>query len=686
MNRLFFLPLLLTISTLRAQNDIAGKEVEGLASGMGKHSNGVQVKAGMASRTFADDDDRNEVFPIPNKAMLATVPAEPMNKGVMSGYLSNLYTAYKTKVPVAAVAAAQQAGIKLGNDPDKLGVAAVTNWYSGAPHEAILMAITASMKKPEDKLLLNNLGALLNLGGAHYHALPIFRTLVHTFPDNPMVLNNLGQSYAGVGELETAMFYFRKCIQVSPNHPEANNTAGHIEASRGNHEAAAKHFENSLKGGWNEGASKGMDKVAKERSFNLSRFIKPPVNLPYFNEYKFKLPRQCQTAADAPAVRQAHDDFWNFMEAQSSMYAALSRSAHKKGEEKMERMLRNALQNRSMPNLVNPLQIAAGRKLMYFGIGLQAETEEHLERVKAKEAVVQALLQNYEQKRKAILDDYAQQKGQYTCGEGNGAGCAAIERLNKEECKAIVAMSAVMQQQIAAAVVDKQQEELRFARRVFENFAYWSYLAAPNKEMAEGEYYKICAQYLQDVKRIAAKPIIVAGICGEQNEAVSKPESEEAKAMQCPIDLTLPFVIGKIELNCEKFSFSAGEGVTFKYEKDFGSKQSTISIGAGLQLEAGKAFGIFSGELGASAEQSFYIVFDGDNNITDAGLAMQVEVSVGAEVGIDTPGGVGKEYLSREILDSKGEFGYTLGVNSGWTFNDGAISSIAKSLGGIFKK
>ncbi len=94
--------------------------------------------------------------------------------------------------------------------------------------------------------------------------------------------------------------------------------------------------------------------------------------------------------------------------------------------------------------------------------------------------------------------------------------------------------------------------------------------------------------------------------------------------MEWPIDLSIPFVVSKIELNCEKFMFSGGEGVAFKYEKDFGSKQSTISIGAGLQFEAGKAFGIFSGEVSASAEQSFYIVFNGDNNISDAGQAMQI--------------------------------------------------------------
>jgi len=689
MRTLFLLPLLFLAGNVLAQK-LSEKDLEKMAAEAEKMAEKVmkdpRYKKAMADAGVDEDDDEApERFPAKNKAMMATVPSQPMNKGVMSSYLSNLYTAYKTKMPIGAVQAAQQAGIKLGNDPDKLGVAAVTNWYNGAPKEAILMAITASMKNPDNKILLNNLGALLNMGGAPYHALPILKTLVSEFPNNPMFLNNLGQAYTGAGELDTAMYYFRRCIQESPNHPEANNTAGHIEQSRGNTEAAAQHFEKSLRGGFNEGAAKGLDKTGEGRTLKLSGVTKMPVKLPYFNADKYKLPLQCYTAQEAPYVRKAHEDFSKFISEQITAYSNLSNSESKKGGALLEARLKAGMKTGKIPQ-PNPLQIAAGRKLLYWSLELQAETETHLERVKAKQAVIQALVDQHAAQQKAINDEYAAKMAQYDCGEGRGADCAAIMRLQKEECNAIVSMSATMQPQIAAAVMDKQNEELRFARRKFEKFAYYSYLAAPNKEIANGEYYQIASHYLSDLKKIAATPIIVAGVCAEQNEAPSKPESDGTQAMECPINLSVPFVVGKIELNCEKFAFSAGEGVTFKYEKDFGSKQSTISIGAGLQFEAGKAFGIFSGEVGASAEQSFYIVFDGDNNISDAGLALQVEVSAGAEASIDTPNGIGKEYFTKEILDTKGEFGYTLGVNSGWTFNDGTISSIAKSIGGVFKK
>jgi len=686
--RTFLLPLVFFVSIAAHAQKMSQKELEKMAAQAEQMAEKVmkdpRYKKAMAE---ADEEVTTTSFPVKNKALMATVPNQPLSKPALSTYLNNLYTAYKTKVPVSAVNAAQQAGIKLGNDPDKLGIAAVSSWYNGAPKEAVLMAINASMKKPEDKLLLNNLAALLNMGGAPYHSLPILKTLVSELPDNPMVLNNLGQAFTGAGELDSAMYYFRRCIKQSPHHPEANNTAGQIEAMRGNKEAAATYFENSLKGAYNNEAATGMGKVDEQRAYKLSKFIRPPIDQPYFNEAKYKLPRQSQNADDAALVKQEHDDFWEFIDNVSSAYSEMARQEERVGTAKLEKMLHAAMKGGTAPKLNNPLQVAAGRMYMDIGIGLQAEMADHARQIDKLNKGIQALLDEYHAKRQAIMNDYGERKSQYDCGEGNGAGCAAIERLNKEECKALSALSITTQGAIAVAVSDRQKKELLFERMVFQKMSYYSYLASPNKEMANAAFYRACASYLSKLKQIAGSPILIAGKC-EPNEGNTHPkvETDNLKKMECPVNLSVPFVIGKLELNCEKFSFSAGEALVFKYEKDFGSKQSTISIGAGLQFQGGKAFGVFSGEVSASAEQSFYIVFDKDNNINDVGMGLKAEASVGSKASVETPGGIGQEYLTKELLNQKVEFGYTLGVNSGWTFNEGSISSIAKSIGGIFKK
>ena len=157
--------------------------------------------------------------------------------------------------------------------------------------------------------------------------------------------------------------------------------------------------------------------------------------------------------------------------------------------------------------------------------------------------------------------------------------------------------------------------------------------------------------------------------------------------MNCPIDIDIPFVVGRLALNCEQFSFSGGEGVIFKMSKDFSSGQSTMSISAGLQFEGSKEWGIFSGEVSAAATQSFYITWDKENNISDAGIAFNAEAGIKAGTKLVTPGNVGKDYLQefQKEIGHKAEFGYTMGINSGWTFNDGYLSGVVKSMGNIFK-
>ena len=63
---------------------------------------------------------------------------------------------------------------------------------------------------------------------------------------------------------------------------------------------------------------------------------------------------------------------------------------------------------------------------------------------------------------------------------------------------------------------------------------------------------------------------------------------------------------------------------------------------------------------------------------------MKAEVKISGEAKVELPGGIGKDQLPQKEIKIEGEFGYTLGVNSGWTFNDGSLSKIANAVG-LFK-
>ena len=647
-----------------------------------------------------EDDEIKKNFPLPNKTALSALPATPANEGQMSGYLKKLYTAYKTNLPIGAVDAVQASMKLLGQDGDKLSITSMSSWYNGSQAEATLMALQAGIQKPGDPLILNNLGAMLHMAGASYHALPVLRSLYNRFPENPMILNNIGQAYAGVGQLDTAMKFFGRCIKKSPHHPEANNTAGQIEKFRGNNAKAQTYFENALKGSHHSEALEGLEEIAGDDAENFVPPMNASIDFPYFNEFKYQLPRQCSGPGDAPYIKQEHEDFVKFIEKMAYQYSELGFAERRLGDEmldqKMEKAqqdIMSALKNRSMPGQLfmpgSQLNMATMRKMKYLPKQMQNESILHIEKMKALEAAYQRLIEEYDKARQAIAEDFEKRSAQYDCGEGRAADCAAIFKLNEERCQKVVSLGNSSQGAISAARIDIQKERTRYLRWVFNIEAYYGYMGGLNEHLANAAFLNAASEYLSKLKVLAYDPIVIAGgNCDDKlTNVASKEESDETKKMNCPIDIDIPFVVGRLALNCEQFSFSGGEGVIFKMSKDFSSGQSTMSISAGLQFEGSKEWGIFSGEVSAAATQSFYITWDKENNISDAGIAFNAEAGIKAGTKLETPGNVGKDYLQefQKEIGHKAEFGYTMGINSGWTFNDGYLSGVVKSMGNIFK-
>ena len=696
MKQIAILMLALLPGSAFAQQQMSEKQIQEL----------IRKAEKMAERTKADprfkqamaeeleEENRPKRFPAKDKSLWANLSPTPMTSNGLSGYLQKLYTAYKTKLPLSAVDAAQKAGAALNENADKMGIAGIAAWYNGAKSEGLLLLLQAGSKKPEDALLLNNVSALLNIGGAARHALPVLRTLVQRYPENAMVLNNIGQAYAGVGELDTAMKYFGRCLKKSPQHHEANNTAGQREKQRGNRSEAIRYFQEALKGAHHPEALEGLKELTGDNFYHKLPALRAPVDLPYFNEFKYKLPRQCTGPADAPYIKQEHEDFVNFVEKMQVAYSEAARYEEQIGNELIEKesdrimkkvtaALQSGVPLMSPPSMGSPINLAALRKFADMGMQLQAKMgPEHDRQMMKLDSTYQRLIRKYKADQQSISDDYAVKRKQYDCGEGRGADCAALQKLAREECEAHVQLGNVAQQSISAAKVDIQNERLRFIRWELNNSGYYGFLSAFNEHSSRAAFYKAASHYLNELKQLAYNPFVCAGQrCDDKTFDTSpKEESDNTKEMDCPIDISVPFIIGKLSLNCEKFVFTAGEGLVFTMEKNFKTKQSTMSIGAGLQFQASKEWEIFSGEISGSASQSFYIVWDKDDKIIDAGLALKAEGSIKGEAKIEMPGGIGKEYLEKEIK-AEGEFGYTLGVSSGWNFNDGTLNKIAKSLG-----
>ncbi len=132
-----------------------------------------------------------------------------------------------------------------------------------------------------------------------------------------------------------------------------------------------------------------------------------------------------------------------------------------------------------------------------------------------------------------------------------------------------------------------------------------------------------------------------------KSENSSSPVFDQAK---CPIDIEVPFGVGKMKLNCQRFEFEVGEGIILTYEKNFSNRESTIAVGIGV------ASNIPYIEFGA--KEQFFIKFDKHNQPIDIGALWETEFDV---KGLATP----------EI-----KTGFTIGINSGYNFQPGILQGI----------
>ena len=117
----------------------------------------------------------------------------------------------------------------------------------------------------------------------------------------------------------------------------------------------------------------------------------------------------------------------------------------------------------------------------------------------------------------------------------------------------------------------------------FDELVYWHYLVLHpiSNDDFKIKYYEFIEQYL----------VMMGGICQTKiiEPCVFKPitttkESNNIKDVNCPLDIGISFIIGSIELDCDKFSIEGGEGLMFKYERDFKTRQSTMNIGIGAEI------------------------------------------------------------------------------------------------------
>ncbi len=590
----------------------------------------------------------NWKFPPKNKALLALLPKKIFTKAELVSFLNNLYNELSKKLPATTASSVQAMTAQYKNDGNKMGDVAMMGWYSSHPEESILLIVKAATINPDNEVLLNNCAALLNLGGIEQKAIPILKYVLQSYPNNGMLLNNIGQAYAGLGELDTAMVYFGRCLRITPEHAEACGTAGFIEESKGHTEKAVEYFEKSIKSRFSKTIYLKLRKLKK--GSRIRPLIRPRIKLPeYFNQFKYDLPPQCISTSNAVMAEAEHNAFRKMITQQVQKFGAMYQElAQKQMQKGMATMNAGGIGRKLNPNefIAQPFyelcQIMADQVLSDYKKELG---EFHTITIKTFASDMAAIDKEYKQKYDEMMGAFA-----LRCPSGEGAShanCATEEEI----CTAKNELANTYLPKFAYLTQEMQEKGKRIFRTYFDELVYWHYLSINpiSKDDFRMQYYYFIEQYLTTIGGICTTKIIKP--CITTTTTTTK-ASNNIKEMDCPLDFGISFIVGSIELDCDKFSIEGGELLIFKYERDFKTKESTLNVGIGVNIDLGKGFDVGMHEYA-------FIKFDGNGRYSDGGIKMDAFVQA-------TGGDFG----------AKSEVGYTLGIESGWNFNEGPFKNL----------
>lgn len=619
---------------------------------------------------FEDVDEEELLLKLPPKktALLLAISKKALSKAELTAYITKLKIQLLQKSDAGKVKSANAAINTIGNQPDKLHIEAISTWYNGLQQEAAILLLEAAQKNPDDAILLNNLAAFLNMGGTPQIAIPILKNLLLSYPNNAMVLNNLGQSYANLGEADTALYYIGRCLKIAPMHASANHTAGVIEATKGNSTKAETHLTNAVKASPNPQSIAALKQLKPEKP--ISNFLKPRFKMPGdFNPLKYEFPKQIENLSETKIVQKMHEEFWNYLNELIMQYSALMEQEGENGEKILKQKIAAAQKNAfsseaSSFGIIRPFTATANIAIVHLIPDLAGQQIDVDRNKQIKEKEIAELKEKHKIDIESLNEEYQIQYDKLPyCGEGRCGG----EELQKAFCKKKTDVTNSRLKELAALRRDIQTKLRMAALNKFELMGYWGYLAGANEAFAKQGYYSAIHEYLKDVQKAAVTQDL--GYVCDMLPDVNAPEKivkEEAVKSFCPYNITVGFVVGKIKLDCDKFSITGGEGIRFKYEKEFLSGSSSLSMGVGLGFDAGIGTSVSAG-VSIEATEAIYIGFDKDNNITDAGLEVTARASIESI-------SKGETLKVTERVELKG--GYKMGVNSGLTFTGNAFKML----------
>jgi Flp pilus assembly protein TadD len=654
------------LEQLKAQLEMIQKRADSMNNAL---KNGTVKQAGKRPQVNAPGTTiTNQELPKPDTLKIYALPKKILSLPELANYTKSLHEQLEKKLPPAMVKNAKAIAAELGNDPLKMEGAAWYAFQNSKYAEAVLLITEASISKPNDGLLLTNAGAILDMSGLSDKAIPILRTTIQHDPTNGIAINNLAQAYCALGMIDSAMLYLNTCVRLSPEHPEANNTAGQIELARGNKAKAKIYFENAIRGGFSASAYQGLRSIDKndKNSYKIKKLISPKIKFPeYFNQYKYKLPRLCTNVAEAEAVKAEQEAFIKMINNAKDKIDKL-RNAREKN---MASFSPEAYNKQVLEKISNKQPVARPFQVMAAIVAAETTNEYREELLEIQKFNTQnreqlkALYKQYEAEYEVLKKSFDKDDDK-CCGEGDVSCCT-----DPTYCIKVNALRNKYLVLFLNVDMDWQNKNLAFQRKYLDDLLYWEPLAANSTDEAYVRFYNWAGMYLGAIAEIANTSILEP--CKTEKQTGQDAKDSALKTYDCDIEFQAKFLVGKFTLDCEKFSMQAGELLIGKIERNFTTRQTTLSLGVGVYEGLGGSFaGIGAGaEVGMS--MSAFLTIDKTGALTDGGIVN----SASASAGVNFKAGE-KLGFTKKLAEQKVEFESRLGINSGWSFNEGPLKNI----------
>ena len=495
-------------------------------------------------------------------------------------------------------------------------------WLIDKPKEALVLAIKAAKQKPDYNSVLNNLGSLLSICGIDYFAVPLFNVCIKKEHGNSTINNNLGQSWLALGDLEKAEYYLKQAVAANPYHHHANNSLGLIYQKRGNKNEAIKCYENSLRGSFTLSGIQGLLRLDREKALRLAVYIRHRYKQPdYINFNRYPAPLQCTSGEQTEKRKAEHETYQKTLDEQIKKYEKLYDLQKILAVNSLKDLFLDQKKQRPKLKPFQPFAIAMLSSLTYEWSDKIIRLEKEVREIDKKKVHLEL---EYDTALKAMYK-FFEPRVEAT-GEGN-----ADPTLEEEMCEATNKIVNYYLPLFAELNEERFTKIIHAFKDYLNDYLYWVRFASWTKEQYQENYYHIVLAMLRVLKEVRLTTL--DAYCREKEDTwVIKPNLEH-KEPHCPLPagVEIPFVAGKVVLDCEGWGLDAGEILKLTIEHRIGG-ETTIAFGAGLSFyETPKIFGKSKTDvhpgIDAYAKGQFFITFEG-NTIHDGGFLWAAEIDM----------------------------------------------------------